>query len=140
MKRALCLAITALAIGLATCPQAQSYNLKLTYRIPFSFTADTAEFPAGEYEVTEPSRWILKFRNVTNQHSAFEHVTPARSGSEANGRGRLIFHRYGNKYFLVEVSDGSIESTYDLRGSIEEKRLADITPRPQLKVVSVLAD
>jgi hypothetical protein len=79
-------------------------------------------------------------RNINSQSSGFEHARVARSSKEADGRVRMVFHRYGNEYFLVGVSDGSIDSTYDLRESREEQRLADVSPRPQLKVVSLLAN
>ena len=140
MKRSLCLVVATLAIVLATFAHAQSGNLKLKCQIPFSFAADGAQFSAGEYVVTEPSHWVLMLRNVRSGHSAFKRVTPAKSDREANVRGRLVFHRYGSEYFLVEVSDGSIESTYDLRKLREEKRLANMNPRSQLTVVSVLTD
>jgi hypothetical protein len=92
------------------------------------------------YEVTQPARLVLELRNLQNQAAAFEHVQPAHSQKDANGRMRLIFHRYGSEYFLAAVSDGSWQSTYDLRSSKEEKQLANATPMPHLKVVSVLAN
>jgi hypothetical protein len=43
-------------------------------------------------------------------------------------------------YFLAAISDGSWQSTYDLRRSNKEERLTDKNPVPQLQVVSVLAN
>lgn len=141
MKRILCLAAATIAICLSTTfTYAQSESLKLRFNIPFAFTVENTTFAAGEYEVTEPAHLILEVRNVGNQASAFEHAQPARTKKEADGRIRLIFHRYGGEYFLAAVSDGSWASTYDMRPSKEEKRLADTSPRPQLKVLSVLVD
>jgi hypothetical protein len=141
MKRILCLAAATIAICLSTASTyAQSESLKLRFNIPFAFTVENTTFSAGEYEVTEPAHLILGLRNVMSQASAFEPAQPARSKKEADGRVRLIFHSYGGEYFLAVVSDGSWASTYDMRPSKEEKRLADASPRPQLKVVSVLSD
>ena len=141
MKRILCLAAATIAICLSTNPiYAQSESLKLRFYVPFPFAVENTSFAAGEYEVTEPAHLILALRNVGNQASAFEHAQPVRTKKEADGRVRLIFHRYGSEYFLAAVSDGSWASTYDMRPSKEEKRLADTTPRPQLKVVGVLAN
>jgi|SRR6516164_2410031 hypothetical protein len=141
MKRILSLAAATIAICLITTSTfAQAENLKLRFNIPFPFTVENTTFSAGEYEVTEPTHLILELRNVGSQVSAFEHAQPARSKKEADGRVRLMFHRYGNDYFLDAVSDGSWASTYDMRPSKEEKRLADTSPRPQLKIVSVLVD
>jgi hypothetical protein len=51
--------------------------------VPFSFTVNDTTFPAGEYEVRQPTQFILALRNVENQASAMEHVEPA--SSEAGG-------------------------------------------------------
>ena len=141
MKRIVSIAIATIAICLMSITSdAQSGSLKLVFRVPFAFSADNTEFSAGDYEVTQPDRLILMLRNVKNQSSAFEHVMPAQSHKEANGRVRMVFHRYGNEYFLYEVTDGSIAATYDFRESKDEKRLADTSPRPQLKAISVHVD
>jgi hypothetical protein len=141
MKRILCLAVATIAICLiTTSAHAQRRNLKLRFNIPFSFTVRNTTFPAGEYEITEPSHWILELRNLKNKVAGFEHVQSAQSRDEADGRVRLIFHQYDNEYFLTVVSDGSWQSTYDIRTSKEEKRLADASPSKQLKVVSVLVN
>ncbi len=141
MKRILSLAAATIAICLmTTATQAQTDNLKLRFRVPFPFTVENATFAAGEYEITQPARLVLELRNIQSQAAAFEHVQPAGSRKEADGRLRLIFHRYGGEYFLAAVSDGSWQSTYDLWLSKEEKRLADASPMPHLKVVGVLAN
>jgi len=141
MKRILSLAASIIVVCLMTpATQAQSDSLKLRFHVPFPFIVEDTTFVAGEYEVTEPARLILEVRNVQNQSAAFEHVQPAGSRKEADGQLRLIFHRYGSAYFLAVVSDGSWRSTYDFRPSKAEKRLADASPMPHLKVVSVLAN
>ncbi len=141
MNRILSLAASLIVVSLmATATQAQTDSLKLRFRVPFPFTVENATFAAGEYEITQPARLVLELRNLQNQAAAFEHVEPAQSQKEANGRMRLIFHRYGSEYFLSAVSDGSWQSTYDLRPSKGEKQLADASPMPHLKIVSVLVD
>ena len=141
MKRILYLAAATIAICLmTTASHAQAEQLKLRFHIPFPFTVENTTFDAGEYEVTAPAHLLLEVRNVGSQAAAFEHATPARSGKKADGRAKLTFHFYGSEYFLAGVSGGSYQSTYDLRLSKEEKALADATPRPQLKVVRILAN
>jgi len=139
MKRFLCLAAATIAICLiATATNAQS-SLRLRFQVPFPFTVENASFPAGEYEVTMPANKILELRNLTDQAAAFEPALPAR-WKEADGRGKVVFHRYGSEYFLSVVSDGSRQSTYRFHMSKEERRIADASPRPQPKVVSVLVN
>jgi hypothetical protein len=137
MKHIKRFAAAAFAICLiTTAGYAQSTNLKLRFHAPFPFTVENTKFTTGDYEVTEPSHLILEVRNLQNQNAAFEHAQPARS-KEADGRMRLVFHRYDNEYFLALLSDGSVKSTYDFRQSKEEKRLANASPKPRLRIVSV---
>src|ERR1700750_1810580 len=105
MKRLLSIA----AMFMATCLgsiaiNAQSGSVMLHFQTPFAFTVENATFEAGDYEVTEPTHLILELRNLRDQKAAFEHVLPAGSKKEADGRMRLIFHRYGKEYFLAVVS------------------------------------
>jgi hypothetical protein len=141
MKRILHLAVPIIAICLiTTATRAQSGNLLLRFRVPFPFTVDNTTFAAGEYEVTQPGRFVLALRNVEDQAAAFEHVQPARSRKEADGRARAVFHRYGRAYFLAAISDGSWQSTYVLRPSNTEEQLADQSPTRQPEVVSAISN
>ena len=127
MKRILfVLAATITGCLITAVSQAQSEGLELRFPVP--------------YEVTEHAHMILELRNVNSQAAAFQPVHPARSEEEVNGRARLIFHHYGNEYFLAAVSGGTPNSTYDCPQSKQEKRLADASPRLQLTVVSVLSN
>jgi hypothetical protein len=138
MKRILFLTATIAICLLTPTTYAQSSNLRIRYHVPFPFTVHNTRFAAGEYEVTKQARFLLMLRNLENQSSAFEPVKPAQSRKEGDGRVRLVFHRYGNEYFLAVVSAGSWESTYDFQISKEEKLLADASPIKQQKVASVL--
>lgn len=140
VKNLLKLAITALALSLLTIvAHAQSGNLKLHFDVPFAFTVENETFPAGSYEVTQPARWVLMLRNTSTQSSGFEHARATQSGKKADGQVRLLFHRYGNETFLVMVSDGSAASTYELRESDAETRLAKQPSAAQPEIVSVLS-
>jgi hypothetical protein len=140
MKRILSLAVATIVVCLMTTAiHAQSDSLRLRFRVPFPFTVANATFAAGEYEVTEPAHLILELRNLQNQVAAFEHVEPAHSKKGTDGRRKVIFHRYGSEYFLAVVSDGSWQSTYELRLSKKEKGLAEANPRPQMRIVSALS-
>ena len=140
MKRILSVAAATITICLMTTAAfSQSSNLRLRFHVPFSFSTKNGTFPAGEYEVTQPAHFFLRVHNlVGNQTSAFESVVPAQSRKEADGRVRLVFHRYDNQYFLAFVSDGSWKSTYDFQISKEETQLANASPRRPATIVSVI--
>ena len=134
-------AATIIAICLITAAaHAQSRILVLRFRVPFPFTVKNTTFAAGEYEVTQPGQFILALRNVENQVSTFEHVTPAGSKKEAGARAIAVFHRYGGAYFLATISDGSWQATYDLERSNKEKMLTDKIPAGQPEVVRIFSN
>jgi hypothetical protein len=141
MKRTSHLAIATITICLlATATQAQSSDLRLSFRVSFPFTVGNTTLAAGEYEVTQPARFVLELRKLHGQTPIFQNVRRAHSRNKADGRMRIIFHRYGSEYFLASVSDGSWQLTYDLRRSSKEERLAGKNRLLQPQVVSVLTD
>jgi Xaa-Pro aminopeptidase len=121
---------------MTTATYAQSGSLKVRFHVPFPFTVENKTFAAGEYEVTQPTQFMLSLRNVENHSSAFEHVQPAGSSKEVDGRARALFHRYGKSYFLAAVSDGSWQSTYDFDKSNKEAELIAQDPTRKPEVVT----
>jgi hypothetical protein len=134
------LTVTILAICLiTTATYAQSHSLVLRFRVPFPFTVKNTTFAAGEYEVTQPGNFVLVFRNLKSQASAFEHVHPANFRKEPDKRSKAVFHRYGRTYFLAAISDGTLPSTYDLDRSNQEEELTNKNPARPVEAVSVLS-
>src|SRR5260370_7388567 len=80
---------------------AQDYAVQAT--IPFNFTVNGSQLPAGNYtlgtDVTSPR--ILKISDRT-QHI---HVLalPQPSADETRKANHLVFHKYGHQYFLSEI-------------------------------------
>jgi hypothetical protein len=141
MKYTRNLTITILAILLiVTGAPAQRRNLVLRFRVPFPFIAASTTYAAGEYEVTQPGKFIVVLRNLQSQISAFEHVQPAGSGKDSERRAVAVFHRYGEVYFLASISDGSWQSSNDLKRSSQEERLTEKSPRRQPQILSVLSN
>jgi hypothetical protein len=66
--------------------------------IPFDFTVGDTQMPAGEYTITSWKSFLVL---QTVGHNAtvlsFEDDAKSKSGS------KLVFHLYGNQYFLHEV-------------------------------------
>lgn len=137
MKRTLSLAAVVLTILVMAPTMYGQTHLRLQFHVPFSFRVNNATFTPGEYEFTQEERFLLRVANLKSNDSAFQAVHPAQARKEANGQVRLVFHRYGNQYFLAAVSDGSWESTYDFKTSADEKELAQADRRKPMKTVSV---
>jgi hypothetical protein len=140
MKRILWLIVAIFAICQTTLTTyAQSGGLKVRFSVPFAFTAGNTVFPAGEYEVTQPDRYVLLLRSVETQASGFEHILP-KSLRNGGGSMKVVFHRYGAEYFLDRITDGPANSAYDLRPSKQERWQANGGSNPQPDVLSFLAN
>lgn len=87
-----------------------SFQLRVT--IPFDFNVGKAVLPAGQYQVgRDAALSILKISGVDVSGVAVSTIVPGTT-SRRPMKAMLIFHRYGDKHFLVQVWDGySTEST-----------------------------
>ena len=138
MKRILSLAVATIAFcQIIPTGHAQATHMTLRFQVPFSFRINDQTFTPGEYEFAQQSHLLLEIRNLKDHASVFETVQPAQSRKEGNGQVRLVFHGYGDQYFLAAVSDGSWLSTYDFKISKGEKLLAQASPGKPVMTVSV---
>lgn len=88
---------------LAAPSRAQSVSLK--GNIPFAFSIGDKTLPAGEYTVGRVewnNETVQLIRSVDGSTSALVNTTPADQSGNDNEM-RLIFHRYGNRYFLSQI-------------------------------------
>jgi hypothetical protein len=84
--------------------QAQSRG-KIIVTVPFDFQIGSKTLPAGEYNVKPLSQNSVLFQSEDGQQRAIV-VTNNRvqaDASEESARERLVFHQYGDKYFLSQV-------------------------------------
>ena len=76
-------------------------------KVPFGFTVNTVNLPPGDYELRalSSSSPVIRIVNLNTRRSVMV-MAPA-SGSTYKGEptdsGKLIFHRYGDRYFFSEV-------------------------------------
>lgn len=101
--------------------QAQSTS-KVVADIPFEFSVGYKTMPAGEYSV----RTILTASNGLMIQSADGRTSAVRlsdATERAKGKtnARLVFHRYGERYFLAEVWNGADHTGRQLTKSQEER-------------------
>jgi hypothetical protein len=84
--------------------RAQSNNYELIANIPFEFSAGSQTLPAGEYRVTvvNPSsdQRVLK---LTNTHGKTVMVAMHSVEGKARNDARLVFHRYGDQFYLAQA-------------------------------------
>ena len=107
--------------------------------IPFAFSVEDHSLPAGEYLVltVTPERSI-RIVSADGKHSAIVNTLPnyAKSPSENS---RMVFHRYGNEYFLAQVWTGGQNVA---RNPISSKRAMEIASSggiPETRTIVALA-
>ena len=138
MKRQMLTLVGVLGMLLAA-GSASAQTIKVKADVPFNFIINKATLPAGEYTLmsvgTESAR-ALSIRSADKQNQALvlaNHVdsrTPCKTS-------KLIFNRYGDRYFLSQVWVAGNDSGRQLPRSPRETEVAmDYTPQQ----VIVLAD
>jgi hypothetical protein len=111
-----------LAVLLAT-PIAvgQSNRGETVADVPFTFTVANHSLPPGRYTVAPVNQTLLRIFNSDNQGTiVLGHSTDGMAPEET---GKLVFHRYGDAYFLSEVWNPASRTGHKLSESGIEAEL-----------------
>jgi hypothetical protein len=104
IKMGLLAVITIIAASVSA--QAQSLAYRLTANIPFDFSVTGKKLPAGEYWINRAQQGngdtVVQIRS-TDGHSNIARLTIPISTYNPVKEGTLVFHRYGEEYFLSEI-------------------------------------
>lgn len=128
MKTRILIALSTLATALlwpiVTQAQATAPRPLLKLDVPFDFVAGEMNMPAGQYEILHIMNpgWIL-IRNTNGRANAVVHVKPSAT-SVGESSNKLVFSRYGKKYFLSQVWTGEDNEVHDCFKSGAELTLA----------------
>jgi hypothetical protein len=118
------LATTLLLSGLATgiCYAQQP---ALSVDIPFAFQAGDQKMPAGEYRVESITTGAARFQLLRQVDGDARLIVPTMAvlSKAENPDPRLIFHRYGQTYFLSQIWSGGTLGR-ELFESNREKEMA----------------
>ena len=101
--------VSAIAIGLfASTPSARAQDsLPVKVTIPFAFQMGSKQMAAGSYDMhVRLSHTVVQLQDQGSAKRALRVLlgSPLQDGT-IQRTGRLIFHQYGNRYFLSEVWD-----------------------------------
>ena len=92
--------------ALGASAKAQSLGTQLRANIPFDFTVAGKKFAAGHYSIVRASQTngdlVLKISSL-DEHSIVLPITSSVERLTAREKSVLIFHRYGDEYFLAQV-------------------------------------
>ena len=92
--------------ALAASANAQTLGNGLRANVPFDFTVAGKKFAAGHYSITRASQTdgdlVLKLSSLDEHASVFP-ITSRLETLTSRDQSVLIFHRYGDEYFLDQV-------------------------------------
>src|ERR1041384_7408166 len=101
------LVVTVFALATAAVSAKPQAANKVVASIPFEFSVGYKTLPAGEYTVrviaTAGDGLLIQNDDGTDSVFRLSEATQGKDKSHA----RLVFHRYGERYFLSEVWNGS---------------------------------
>jgi hypothetical protein len=119
----------------AACASAQS--LKVSANVPFNFVVDKATLPAGAYSIDAISSSGSKTLLIQNRDARIQMVTLPNSAESLHPSSStcLVFHRYGDRYFLAQIWVAGNNSGRQFRMSRHETEVATNTQPAQDVIV-----
>lgn len=122
MNRMLRFNLIALGVLVALAP-AYAQKTSATVNIPFSFTVDDVRMPAGEYIISTPSERVVTLQHVGGPEAKTT-MTNNGSSTKSDGRSKLLFHKYGNAYFLAAAWLPNSDHAHEFVASAKETQVA----------------
>ena len=93
-------------IAVSASAKAQSLEYRLTANIPFDFSVANKKLPAGKYWISRAQQsngdLVVQIRS-TDGHSNISGLTIPVVTNNPMSKGSLVFHRYGEEYFLSKI-------------------------------------
>jgi hypothetical protein len=130
MKSSIVRTLVTLSFSAALSPLALLAQVQYNATIPFAFNVGAQSFAAGDYSVHQLSDGhVLQIQSRKDGTSVMAMVTAGEESSQS-GRSVIKFNRYGNRYFLAEVS-GERRGWRLFRSKAEKELIAKVAaPEP----------
>ena len=119
MKSNMFKALTILAAALAIAVPMIQAQSRLDARVPFAFIAGEKSMPAGSYEISTSGAAPVLCSLETNQSRFLMNSIHLQDWNAKSSK--LVFHKYGDQYFLSEIWDGQSSIGVKLAESRREK-------------------
>jgi hypothetical protein len=108
----------------------------LVVDVPFEFSAGKTALAAGEYQVKMQQPGVLRIASADGKQSAMI-LTGTKISSKAQSESKLMFNRYGDRYFLSQVWAAGTQTGLELPKTSTEMELAKrITDHQDATVVA----
>ena len=117
------IAVSAMALLVASAALAQGRPGDVLVNVPFTFVVGTHQMQPGRYIVTPVANGFLRMYDTeAADNQLFLPVNAVQSNKPQDAK--LVFHRYGDTYFLAEVWNGISDTGRQLLKSKAEKEIA----------------
>ena len=102
----------ALLLSLLLVPAAlgQSAQFQLLADIPFGFHVNGKLLPAGTYRISPMLNTSILVASIDPSGPGAAAITSFAGGGSIHERSELLFHRYGDKYFLRQIWRAGLET------------------------------
>ena len=107
--------------------------------VPFNFIVDKTDVPAGQYMIQSVGTTGTAVAIESSDRSLVKLVLPnACESSQAQEKSKLVFHRYGDQYFLAQIWREGDNRGSELPKSQRENEVAMDYPSQNVVVVATL--
>ena len=109
---------------------------KMKVQVPFEFHVGSSMLPSGDYTVdADAAPGVVRLRSGDARSSVVIIALPVQA-SAAPGQGKLVFHKYGNEYFLSQIWKQGDNMGRELRTT---RREIEVAAGARRDVESILA-
>jgi len=115
--------LLSLSVMLAVVAVSATPTGSIKAHIPFDFSVGNKTLPAGAYTVaplTTPGALLIRHEDG---RTAAMVITSGMPAQQEQGQTKLVFHRYGDQYFLAQVWTAGDSDGRELRQSRTEREL-----------------
>ena len=119
MKRFTAIVIVMLA-AFCTANRLQAQSQEVRVHVPFSFIVGSKQLPAGSYQFLAQLDSTIIIRNRDQPIAVLSRIVAA-NGAPPDAS-RLVFNKYGDRYFLSEIRCASAALNVELPRSKLEKQ------------------
>ncbi|WP_035349681.1 hypothetical protein [Edaphobacter aggregans] len=116
-----------LSLGAALSGPAAAQDQSVTVNIPFNFSANDRNVPAGKYRISLQAPRYLLFVDTQSTRKQYLMLVQPTWEQNSKGRGHLIFRRYGDSNYLYQVwMPGQGEGRQFARSRTEQETLREL--------------
>ena len=119
------LALSILTVGAVATASAQLPGTGMSAQIPFAFIVGDQTLPAGMYELRRigDDPYLLYIQNVDDRREVAIFFTTRVDEVNLIRQSALVFHRYGDVYFLAQITSRYEGIARELQRSEQERRM-----------------